>query len=461
MAVITQTFRDRAFFKALFRLALPIVAQNIISASMNLIDVAMIGQLGETSVAAVGLANQVFFILILIFFGISTGSAIFTAQYWGQKDVASIRRVLGICLTLAVGVSAVFTVISLSFPRQFLGVYTKDMLVVGLGSNYLRIVCASYVVTAVSFSYASILRSTEEVRLPMFVSICAILIKTGLGYLLIFGRLGFPELGIMGGAVSTVVSRYFECAFLVTLAYRRKTAAAAALKELNGFTGGLFRRYLRTVLPVAFNEFMWSLGMTTYNLVYARISTEAIAAMNIVSSIENLAFVLFLALSDATGILIGNRIGAGEEEKAFNYARRSLMIGFLGAILMGTAIILAKDTVIHIYKISDLSLRYVNTVLVISAATMWVRVSNLLVIVGVLRAGGDTRFGMFLDLSSVWAIGVPLALLGGLVFHLPVYYVYLMVMSEELVKLGIGLWRFSSRRWINNLIRPTAPAPTT
>ncbi len=458
--MLSQLFRDRLFYNALFRLALPIVAQNIISASMNLVDVAMIGQLGETSVAAVGLANQAFFILILILFGISTGSAIFTAQYWGQKDVANIRRVLGICLALAAGASTVFTVISLSFPRQFLSIYTKDLAVIELGSDYLRIACASFIVTSVSFSFASILRSTEEVRLPMFVSIGAIILKTGLGYLLIFGRLGFPELGVLGGAVSTVVSRFFECAVLITLSYRRRTAAAATLKELNGFTGSLIGKYFRTVMPVAFNEFMWSLGMTTYNLVYARISTEAIAAMNIVSSIENLAFVLFLALSDATGILIGNRIGAGEEEIAFHYARRSLTLGVLGAVLMGSLIILGKDVVIHIYKISEVSLLYVNTVLIISAATLWIRVSNLLVIVGILRAGGDTRFGMFLDLSSVWAIGVPLALLGGLVFHLPVYYVYLMVMSEELVKLVIGIWRFSSRRWINNLVRPAAPAPT-
>lgn len=453
-----QFFRDRSYFKALFRLALPIVAQNIISASMNLIDVAMIGQLGETAVAAVGLANQAFFILILLLFGITTGSAIFTAQYWGKKDTANIRRVLGICLTLAAGAATIFTVISLSLPRQFLGVYTEDAAVIELGSGYLRIVCASYIVTAVSFSYASILRSTEEVRLPMFVSIFAILIKTGLGYLLIFGKLGLPALGIMGGAVSTVISRFFEAALLLTLAYRRKTPAAASLKDLNGFTGGLLKRYLRTVLPVAFNEFMWSLGITAYNMVYARISTEAIAAINIVGSIENLAFVIFLALSDATGILIGNRIGAGEENTAFHYARQSLAIGLFGALLMGALIIISRDLVVTLYNISELSLQYVNIVLVVSAATMWIRVSNLLVIVGVLRAGGDTRFCMFLDLGSVWAIGVPLALIGGLVLHLPVYYVYPMVMAEELVKLGIGFWRFRSRRWINNLVRPAAPA---
>lgn len=454
-------FSDRNFFKALIRLAVPIILQNLISASMNLIDVAMIGQLGEASVAGVGLASQAFFILILLMFGISTGSAIFTAQYWGQKDVANVRRILGICLTLAVSAAVIFTIIALAFPEQFLRIYTKDSQVVALGSEYLRVVSISYVATAISFSYASVLRSTEEVRLPMFVSIVAIVIKTILSYLLIFGHLGFPEMGIMGAAVGTVIARFLECAVLLALAYRRRTAAAASLKEMNGFKGSLIRRYIRTVLPVAFNELAWSLGMSTYNFVYARIGTEAIAAMNIVSSIENLAFVAFLALSDATGILIGNRIGAGEEEAAFNYGRRSLVLGFVGAILIGGIILFTRSSIINIYNISELSRTYVNNVLLVSGSTLWVRTLNLLTIVGVLRAGGDTRFGMLLDMLGVWAIGVPLALIGGFLLQLPVYYVYLMVTTEELVKLGIGLWRFSSRRWINNLIKPAEVVSNT
>ncbi len=455
MLMFSNFFRDHNFFRALIRLAIPITLQNLITASMNILDVAMIGQLGERAVAGVGLANQAFFILTLLLFGISTGSAIFTAQYWGQKDVTNIRRILGMCLMMATSAATVFTIIALSIPGEFLGIYTKDLQVIELGSGYLRTVSISYIATAISYSFASVLRSTEEVRLPMFVSAFAIVIKTLLSYGLIFGHLGLPQMGVMGAALGTVVARFFECGLLITLAYRRRTAAAASFKEMNGFKAGLFSRYIRTVLPVAFNEFAWSVGISTYSFVYARIGTEAIAAVNIVSSIENLAIVFFLALSDATGILIGNRIGAGEEHTAFEYGRRSLIIGFIFAILVGAVIILSKGWIIHIYKISAVSRDYVDKVLLVSGSTLWIRILNLLVIVGILRAGGDTRFSMLLDISSVWFIGVPLALIGGFLLHLPVYYVYPMAISENLVKLGIGLWRFSSRRWINNLIRPT------
>lgn len=446
-------FHDRAFYRVLLRLAIPIILQNFITAAMNIIDVAMIGQLGETAVAAVGLSNQAFFVLSLLLFGISSGSAIFTAQFWGQRDVANVRRVLGLCLFLGVSGGTVFTIISVFFPSAFLGIYTRDLAVIEAGSPYLRISGLGYILTAITFSYASILRSTEEVRLPMLVSVIAIIFKTVLSYLLIFGHLGLPQLGILGGAIGTVVARFLECVLLISLTYLRKTAAAASLSEMNGFKGGYLRKYIKTAMPVAFNELAWSLGITTYNLVYARIGTEAIAAMNIVFSIENLAFVAFIGISEATGIMIGNRIGAGEEQQAYQYARRSIILGVMGALMIGGVILLSSGAILSIYNISATARDYSHKVLIISALSLWLRVTNLLIIVGVIRAGGDTRFGMVLDVSSIWLVGVPLALLGGFVFHLPVYHVYLLIMAEEAIKLAIGLYRFASKRWINNLVR--------
>ena len=449
-------FQDRMFYRVLLRLAVPIILQNFITAAMNIIDVAMIGQLGETAVAAVGLSNQAFFVLTLLLFGISSGSAIFTAQFWGQRDVPNVRRVLGLCLLLGVSGGAVFTIIAVGFPDAFLGIYTRDLAVIEAGSPYLRISGLGYILTAITFSYASILRSTEEVRLPMLVSVIAILFKTVLSYLLIFGHLGFPQMGILGGAIGTVAARLLECVLLISLTYLRKTAAAASLREMNGFKGGYLRKYIKTAMPVVFNELAWSLGITTYNMVYARIGTEAIAAMNIVFSIENLAFVAFIGISEATGIMIGNRIGAGEEGAAFQYARRSIILGVVGALLIGGLILLSSGTILSIYNISDTARDYSHKVLIISALSLWLRVTNLLIIVGVIRAGGDTRFGMLLDVSSIWLVGVPLALLGGFVFHLPVYHVYLLIMAEEAIKLAIGLYRFASKRWINNLVRGIA-----
>lgn len=420
---------------------------------MNIIDVAMIGQMGETAVAAVGLSNQAFFIMTLALFGISSGAAIFSAQYWGKKDIASVRRVLGICLVLALGAAGIFTFIGVGIPGNFLGVFTRDQGVISLGSRYLRIVGLSYLVTAVTSSYSAVLRSTENVRLPMVVSSSAIALKTILSFLLIFGNLGFPKLGVAGAAIATLIARYLECIVLLIIVYRRKTPAAITPGDLRGYDREFLNRFFRTVLPVALNELMWSLGVTVYSIVYGHISTQAIAAINIVNSIENLAFVLFLAISDATGIMIGNQIGAGYEQKAFDYGRRCLTLGIIGALLVGLTVYFNIPNITRIYKISDVSLGYTAQVLTISAGVLWVRVSNLLSIVGILRSGGDTRFGLVLDISSLWGIGVPLALITGLWLRLPVHLVYLIANAEELVKFSIAIRRVASRRWINNLVR--------
>jgi putative MATE family efflux protein len=452
--MFSYLFNDRQYYRTLIHLALPIIFQYMISSSMNIIDVAMIGQLGEASVASVRLSNQAFFIMTLALFGISSGSAIFSAQYWGQKDVASIKRVMGICLAMALAAAMIFSFVALVIPGIFLGIFTKDQEVIALGSQYMQIVGWSYGVTAITNGYSAVLRSTENVRLPMVVSSAAILIKTVLSNLLIFGHLGFPVLGVAGAAIGTVIARFLECGILLLVVYRKHTPAAVRLSDLRGYQPGFFSRFFRTVLPVVFSEVAWSTGVTVYAVVYARISTQAIASINIVQSIENLAFVLFLAISDSTGIMIGNQIGAGHEHKAFDYGRRSLTIGIIGALIVGLIVYLNIPNIIRIYKISEISLDYTARVLTISAAVLWVRVSNLLTIVGILRSGGDTRYGLALDLISLWGIGVPLSLLTGLVFHLPVPMVYLIANTEEIIKFGIGLRRVASRRWIHNLVQP-------
>jgi putative MATE family efflux protein len=444
-------FRDSTYFKTLMRIAVPIASQHFITSSLNAVDVIMIGQLGETAVAAVGLANQVFFLLILLLFGISSGAAMFTAQFWGKEDLESIHKVLGIGLMLGIASSLLFSFAALVFPEFILSIYSKDPAVIALGSTYLRRVALSYVFTSITFSYASVLRSTENVKLPMFVSIVALSINTVLNYLLIFGNFGFPKMGVEGAAIATLIARSLECVTLLTLTYRLRTPVAARLSQLLGFNRDFILRYLKIALPVMFNEMMWSLGITVYNIVYARIGTESIAAVNISATIENMAFVLFIGISNAAAIMIGKRIGANEEDKAFIYGRRTLILGMVGAVLVGLIILVGKDAILSLYQISETARLYASMILTITSFVLWIRVSNMIMIVGIFRSGGDTRFSFILDVGSVWLVGVPFALIGAFVFHLPVYGVVLMIMAEEVVKMLIGFWRFSSRKWINNL----------
>lgn len=450
----TLTSEDQGFYPVLFRLALPIAAQQFVMNALNAVDVLMIGQLGETAVAAVGLANQIFFLLSLFLFGVGSGSAVFSAQFWGRGDVANLRRVLGISLRLALAGGALFSLAAIFAPELLLRFYTRDAAVVAAGSPYLRMVGLCYVPTAVSVIFGIILRSTRQMRVPIAVSVSALAFKTLLAYALIFGKFGLPALGIMGAAIATVIARCLECAAIVTLSYRLHLPVAARLDELKLPDRAFLGTFVRTMLPVVLGEIFWSLGITTYNAIYARIGTESIAAVNIAGTIEGIAMVPFLGLGNACAIILGNRIGAGLTQDAATYARRFLTIAVAGGLIAGALIATISGSILDLYRISPEAQDYGRKVLLVMAAVLGLKAANLVIIVGILRSGGDTRFGLFNDIGPMWVLGVPMALLGAFVLHLPVYWVALMVMmSDEATKFVIGMWRVMSGQWINNVVR--------
>ncbi len=451
-----SVLRDREFFRAMLSLAIPVAFQQLITASLNMIDVLMVGQLGETSVAALGLANQIFFLLILFLFGVTSGMAIFTAQYWGKGDVESIRRVLGLCLAIAIAVSAVFTLLATLLPEALMSIYTEDTEVIRIGSDYLRIVGLSYVMMAISVSYISVLRRIRMVKITVLVAVLALGLKTVLAYLLIFGIGPFPELGVRGAAIGTAIGWTFECIMLVILVYALKTPLAANPLSYFRFNRPFALNVLRTSLPAAINEVLWSVGFSSYNAVYARIGTDAIAAVNINATIEELVFVLFIGLGNACAVMIGNKIGEEDSETAFEYGQRFMIIGVTAALIGGAVVFSQRETVIGLYELSSSAANNLRGLMLVFALSAWLKMLNFILFIGAMRAGGDTRYAMFTELFSVWCIGVPAALIGGFVLDLPVYGVYALVLLEEAVKAVIVFRRFQSRRWIHDLVN--APA---
>jgi putative MATE family efflux protein len=444
--------RDREFIRSMLTLALPVAFQQLITASLNMIDVLMVGQLGETSVAALGLANQIFFLLILFLFGVTSGMAIFTAQFWGKGDVENIRKVLGICLALAVFVAAIFTLGATLIPQRLMSLYSEDQEVVRIGSQYLRIVSLSYVMMAITVSYISVLRSITMVKITVLVSVLGLGLKTIIAYLLIFGIGGLPELGVRGAAIGTAIGWTFECVLLLILVYALKTPLAANPLSFFRFRRPFVMNVLRTSMPAAINEVLWSVGFSSYNAVYARIGTDAIAAVNINATIEELMFVLFIGLGNACAVMVGNKIGAGEKDVAFEYGRRFMIIGVTVALIGGAIMFSLREAVIHLYEISPSAANNLRGLMLVFALSAWLKMLNFILFIGAMRAGGDTRYAMFIELFSVWGIGVPAALIGGFVLHLPVYGVYALVLLEEAAKAGIILKRFLSRNWIHDLV---------
>lgn len=444
--------RDRSFLREMLTIALPISFQQLINASLNMIDVIMVGQLGETSIAALGLSNQVFFVFILLLFGLTSGMAIFTAQFWGKGEIEPIRKVLGMSILITSVIAVIFTLAATLAPRTVLGFYTEDKAVIEIGASYLSIVGFSYIPVALATSYIATMRSIHLVKLTVIATISALIFKTTLGYMLIFGIGGLPALGVRGAAIGTASGWILELILLLILVYARKTPLAANPLTFFAFDFSFFGRVLKTTLPALANEMFWSFGITTYNAIYARIGTDSIAAINVNATIEELAFVVFMGLGNASAVMVGNRIGAGQKEEAFETVRRVVILSVFSAWMVGLGVVFLRDAVVSLYDLSPSGEYNVRMLMLMMGLVLWIRMFNFSTFIGALRAGGDTRFALLMELCSIWLIGVPAAYIGAFVLHLPVYYVYLMVALEEIFKALISGWRVYSRKWIHDLV---------
>jgi putative MATE family efflux protein len=443
---------NKNFLKDLYKLSLPIMLQSLFAVLGSTLTTLMTGQLGDVPLAAAGLANQLNFILALVQFGIGSGASIFTAQFWGKNDRESISKVLGVCLMVGLIISLLFMSVALFNPHLFLDIFTSDQQVADLGVKILLIVGFSYLFTPITNSYYMVLRSTGNVRLPMVVSSSGVILNVVIGYILIFGKLGAPALGVLGAAYSTLIARVLECSLILFMIYYLETPLAVSPRQMFCFDSVFLKRILHRVLPVTLNELLWSVGISAYSAIYAHISTEAIAAVNIRASLEDLTFVPFLGITHACSIMVGNAIGSGQEEKSYAYIRQGIRIILAIAIILGAVLILGRGFITSLYKISSVTADYTRNLLLIMGAFLWVRTMNTFYFIAMLRSGGDTHFAYWMDVGSMWLIGVPIALLGAFVFKFPVYTVYMMTMLDESFKFVLSIWRFRSNRWIHNLV---------
>ena len=449
---IKEVFEDKSFLRKIISIAIPIAFQNLLNTTLNLIDTMMIGSLGQSTIAAVGLANKVFFVFSLLLFGIVSGSSILTAQYYGKKDIKSIRRVLGIALILGLLGSLLFVAAGVFIPENVMRVFTVSENTIITGAEYLRVVALSYPLTAVTMCYISVLRSTNRVKAPVLISIISILVNVVLNYTFIYGHFGFSAMGVSGAAIATVIARLVECSLILTIVYKVKGPAAAKIKELIDFNKEFIKKFFETVSPVIANEFMWGLGVTMYALVYGRMGDGAVASITITQNVEQICVVIFQGLSASTAVILGNELGANKLKKAERHARSIFVIQMVMTIVMAVICILIRKPLINLFAVDGEVADNITKCLNVFICYMPFRMFNLINIVGVLRSGGDTKAALILDITGVWLVGIPMAFLGGIVFKLPIYYVYGMITFEELYKFIFGFRRYKKKLWVKNIV---------
>ena len=445
-------FEDKKFIKKIVAIAIPIAIQALLNTTLNLVDNLMIGSLGESSIAAVGLANKVFFVFTLLLFGVVSGSSILTAQYWGKKDIKNIRKVLGASLIIGLSAAILFMLAGVFIPKVVMRIFTPSEGTIAIGASYLVVVALSYPLTAITNCYISVLRATNKVNAPVFISLVAILVNVVLNYTFIFGNFGAPKLGVQGAAIATVIARLVECLYILTVAYVSKGAAAAKIKELITFNKDFIKKYLVTVSPVIANEFMWGLGVTMYSLVYGRMGDEAVASITITQNVEQICIVIFQGLSAATAVILGNELGGNKLKDAEKHAKSFFVIQLILTIIMGAICILIRNPLINLFSVDSTVANDITKCLTVFVCYLPFRMFNLVNIVGVLRSGGDTKASLLLDLTGVWLVGIPFAFLGGIVLGLPIYYVYAMITIEEVYKFVLGFKRYKQKKWLKNIV---------
>ena len=442
---------DRKFLSNMLKIALPIMIQNLVTSSLNMADTIMVGKLGEVEIAAVGIANQYFFLFTMILTGLCGGCSVFISQYWGKKDFTNIKRMLGLGLVSALFVSIVFMAAGFFSPETIISLFNKESIVIDLGGKYLLIVLFSYIFTAVTFVYGYSLRSIGNTVAPLVVNIAALLCNVFFNYVLIFGKLGAPALGVEGAAIATLIARVLEAIILVILVYLDKGVFAANASELLNLNMDFFKKSYSIILPVLLNDVLWAMASLIYSVVYGRMGTGATAAIQICNTVSNMFMVVTFGMASASAIMVGNSIGEDKDDQAIDYAKKFMAVSLFVSILLGLILALTAPLILDLFNVSDEVRSSTLIMLYIISFIFVIRFLGMVIIVGILRGAGDARSSLIIEGSTMWFIGVPLTIMGAFLFKLPVHLVYALAILEEVTKFILGLMRLKSRKWINNI----------
>lgn len=444
---------DRVFIKTLMVLAIPIILQSLVTASLNLLDNLMIGSLGENEIAAVGISNQFYMLYYYTVMGITLGAGIFMSQFWGKKDTSSIHKFLGISLVVGMISTIFFAVVAFFFPENIMKIFTDDNIVIVEGVAYLKMVALSYIFTTISLAYAAALRSVGQTKIPMYGSLVGLIFNGILNYIFIFGKFGAPVMGVAGAALGTTISRFMELLFIIFIIYKNKNVVAGNISELLNFDLHLVKRYFITAIPVIFNDVMWIAGITAYFVAYSKLGTNATATMQIANTINNVFNIFGIGIASASAILIGNKIGAGKEEDAKEDATKISLFSILLGVIIGVLFFLLAPFIAMLFKITPETYRNVILVLRVMAVVLPLRFFGITQIIGVLRGGGDVMYAIITELVAVWLIGVPLSFVGAIYFKSSITIVYILVCLEEVFKVVATYPRLRSGKWIKNLVK--------
>ncbi|MCU6745693.1 MATE family efflux transporter [Suilimivivens aceti] len=439
------------FMKSLCKIAVPVTLQSMLQASFSIVDQIMIGQLGETNISAVGLGSNFSLIFSVVIGAVGAVAGILIAQFMGAEDKKEAWCSFDVSLICGIMISALFLLAAGAFPLQILGLYTEDMSIINTGTVYFRIVAFSYIPMAVSNILSAWLRCREHATIPFLASFGAVAVNTGLNYLLIFGKFGFPRMEIKGAAIATLISQLFNLVFIVigfVVCNRRdgdKPVLSLRFKKIT------IRDYLVMIMPILVSEFLWSLGQNVESAVYGHLGTSNLAAYTLTGPIQGLIVGALSGLSAAAGVMIGKRLGRKEYDEAYAESKKIMYAGLAGSVVVASLLILLAGVYTGLYRVDNSVKELGRILLIVFALYAPVKVENMILSGGIIRSGGNTKIIMVIDIVGTWCIGIPLCLLAAYVFRWGIVGVYALLTTEEIFRLAVALVIFRKRKWMISL----------
>lgn len=451
MNIFLRTIKDKEFLRHVFSIVLPVALQLLITTVTNMVDTMMIGSLGTATISAVGLANKFFFVFALLMFGINSGSGVLNAQFFGNKDYFHIRKTLGLCAIIALTAATGFLCFAFFRPQSVMHIFTESEEATRIGCEYLKTVCFTYPLFGLTTLLVMVLRSMKKVRVAVVTSLISVSINVFLNYTLIFGHFGAPRLGVRGAALATITARVVELTALIIYAFFKNQELRGKITDFIGWEKSFLKSFLKNSVPVIANELFWGLGTTLYFVAYGHMGDAAAASVTISATFTDILCTVGNGMSSATSVILGNEMGAGNLEKADDYGKKLIALAVMLSVICGTIFLIMRNPILSLYDVSDevrINARRCMTIFTAYIPAIYI---NLVIVVGVLRAGGDTRMCFVIDTSGVWLLAVPMAFLGSMVWHLPIAAVYAMVTFEELYKATLAFLRYRRKKWLKNL----------
>ena len=443
----------KEFWGLLIKLAMPIAFQHLLINSLTFVDTLFMSQLGDIALSASGMASQWNWLMSMISFGLCSGSALFIAQYWGAKRMDDIRRTYKIAAVSGFCVSILFMIAALIFPEIIMSVFNRNPDIVETGSLYLRTVAFAFPATVLTSILSTVLRSTEKVKLPMTVSLISTSCNIVLDYAMIFGKLGFPEMGVVGAALATAVSAWIGLVLLITVSFVHRNIIIMPLSSFVKFSFSDFKEFMKKASPVIFNELMWGLGTVCNNAIYSNTGYENYAACTILRTVESLCLILFIGLNDGGAVIVGKTIVEGNNDKAYRSAKRLLISAPIISMFLAVFVIAFREKVIYLFNMSgnitETTVSIASALIIIYAIELCFRNIPYTMVCAIFRSGGDSVTGAKYDIICLWLLAIPATFVAAFWLKFPFPFVMLTeYLVEDIPKCIMCFRHFVSRKWI-------------